>query len=365
MKLNHYFKLYFLILLSLLTIIYTKDEEIECNDNLKANSNDESNSEMPRTAIQVDQIILGSLSTNEIDENCISELYEVILSQDSDTIEFDLQGPLINIYINVGGSSILTKNNSDFILYNPGRDSILTLNKHDILTKVNNKGIIVHETGSLKNVKLLIGLSSDKKDSTEYMLYSLRIHQPINKKDYLDIIRITSDHKIICKPKKVQIDHKDSNICLFIVDYNTMYNPNSIILHGFSSNPAAKINLFGSFIDRNVYDLFDINNLTQSIPNEKNAEYNIKTDDVNYIYITKLSKNKYIYISFFSDSENDIILLNSIPLPVKQSAYKININSYSEQLILYTGNKLMLNFPGTEDISADIVVLSGEGEINW
>ena len=54
MKLNHYFKLYFLILLSLLTIIYTKDEEIECNDNLKANSNDESNSEMPRTAIQVD-----------------------------------------------------------------------------------------------------------------------------------------------------------------------------------------------------------------------------------------------------------------------------------------------------------------------
>ena len=285
MKVNHYFKLYFLILLSLLTIIYTKDEDIKCNDKLKGNSNDETNFEMPRTSIQVDQIILGSISTNDINENCISELYEVFLPQDSETIEFDLQSPLINIYINVGSSSVLTKNNSDFILYNPGRDSILTLNKNEILTKANDKGIILPEKDSLKNIKLLIGLSSDKKDSTEYMLYSLRIHQPINKNDYLDLIRITSDHKIICKPLKVEINHKESYRCLFIVDYNTMYNPNSIILHGFSSNPAAKVNLFGSFIDRDMYDLFDVNNLTQLMPNENNAEYNTKTDDVNYIYI--------------------------------------------------------------------------------
>ena len=130
-----------------------------------------------------------------MDEQYISQFYEIWLPHDSDTVELDWQSSLAALYINVGGKRPSTKS-ADFTLYPPGRDSLISINKKDILEKGKKRGVIAQDVNSLEDINLVIGVWTNKTDSVNDELYSLRVHQYIeNETEDLGIIEVNSDLK--------------------------------------------------------------------------------------------------------------------------------------------------------------------------
>ena len=58
---------------------------------VKVTSNKKTYTDIPKVIIQVDEFIVGSLDTTEMDDNYISEFYQVWLPHDSEVVEFDWQ----------------------------------------------------------------------------------------------------------------------------------------------------------------------------------------------------------------------------------------------------------------------------------
>lgn len=304
-----------------------------------------------------------------MDERYISEFYEVWLPHDSDTVEFDWQSSLAGLYIKLDGKRPTTTN-AHFVLYPPGRPSIISLTKKEILDKAKEVKAIDADVDSLQDLSLVIGVWTNKTDSLDNELYSLRVQQYIaNETEDLGIIEVNADQKVICKPKAYREGYSYSYRCLFMISYNsdaTIFAP--IYVYGFSSNPAAITNLFGSFIDRNVYNSYDIAEIKKSIPSIQNAEYNTYYEGVNYIYIKELPMKKYFFVNLYSDYPDDLILINSVPifnLIAEGAITQVYPNSYTEQLFSVQKGQLQMIFPGQEGISTTVEVISGEAEINW
>ena len=325
--------------------------------------------EIPKVVIQVNEFIVGSLDITKMDERYISEFYEVWLPHDSDTVEFDWQSSLAGLYIKLDGKRPTTTN-AHFVLYPPGRPSIISLTKKEILDKAKEVKAIDDDVDSLQDLSLVIGVWTNKTDSLDYELYSLRVQQYIaNETEDLGIIEVNADQKVICKPKSYREGYSYSYRCLFMISYNsdaTIFAP--IYVYGYSSNPAAITNLFGSFIDRNVYNSYDIPEIKKSIPSIQNAEYNTYYDGVNYIYIKELPMKKYFFVNLYSDYPDDLILINSVPifnLIAEGAITQVYPNSHTEQLFSVQKGQLQMIFPGQEGVSTTVEVISGEAEINW
>ena len=71
-------------------------------------------------------------------------------------------------------------------------------------------------------------------------------------------------------------------------------------IYGFSSNAAADVNLYGSFVDKDLYNAYDVDELKKLIPTSENAEYNTYYDDVKYIYVSTLQNNQTFFIKLYS-----------------------------------------------------------------
>ena len=325
--------------------------------------------EMPKVVIQVNEFIVGSLDITKMDERYISEFYEIWLPHDSDTVEFDWQSSLAGLYIKLDGKRPTTTN-AHFVLYPPGRPSVLSLTKAEIIQKYKEVNGIKDNITSIQDISLVIGVWTNKTDSVNYELYSLRVQQYIaNETEDLGIIEVNADQKVICKPKAYREGYSTSYRCLFMISYNsdaTIFAP--IYIYGFSTNPAATINLFGSFIDRDIYNSYDINEIKKSIPSIQNSEYNTYYDGVNYIYVKELPKQKYFFINLYSDYPDDLILINSVPifnLIAEGAITQVFPNSHTEQLFSIQKGHLQMIFPGQEGVATTIEVVSGEAEINW
>ena len=120
--------------------------------------------EIPKVVIQVNEFIVGSLDITKMDERYISEFYEVWLPHDSDTVEFDWQSSLAGLYIKLDGKRPTTTN-AHFVLYPPGRPSIISLTKKEILDKAKEVKAIDADVDSLQDLSLVIGVWTNKTDS--------------------------------------------------------------------------------------------------------------------------------------------------------------------------------------------------------
>jgi hypothetical protein len=219
--------------------------------------------DIPKVVIQVDEFVVGNV---EIAENeRIYEFYEIWFPHDSDYVEFDFQSSVAGLYVNLGGTRPTTKN-ADFKLLPSGEDTILLLKKQEILERAKSKKIKVPTDNSLQDLSLVIGVWTDKTDSIDSELYSLRVHQSYDvKQDSLDIIEINTDQKILCRP--VQLPTGEYR-CLFMVIYDN-YDIESftpLIAYGASLNHGALTYMYASFIDRNIYDEFSKSELSSKIP---------------------------------------------------------------------------------------------------
>ncbi len=326
--------------------------------------------EIPKLVIQVDEYIVGTLDVTEMDERYISEFYEIWLPHDSDTVEFDWQSSLAGLYISIGGTRPTTKN-ADFVLTPPGRASLISLEKNQILQVAKKKGVIEQDVNSLQDINMVIGVWTNKTDSINNELYSLRVHQNIaNEEEDLGIIEVNSDQKVICKPRSARDGYTTIYRCLFMISYISDESINSpLYIHGYSSDLSSNVDLFGSFIDREIYNSYEIAKIKEAIPTRQTAEYNTNFEDVKYIHIKKLYKDKYFFVNLYTDVQADLTLINSLPIidsNKEKTIFQVFPNSHTEQLFACGKEQLQIVFPGEDDsISTTIEVVSGEAEINW
>ena len=50
------------------------------------------------------------------------------------------------------------------------------------------------------------------------------------------------------------------------------------------------------------------------IPSQEKAEFNTDRKGTNYIYISELPQKKVLYVNLYSYLENDLALINSVPV---------------------------------------------------
>lgn len=320
--------------------------------------------DIPKVVLQVDEFIIGNIDIGQ-DEK-IYEFFEIWLPHDSDIVEFDWQSSVAGLYINLGGTRPTIKN-ADFKKLPPGKDSILNLTKIEILDKVKSKKIVIPYEDSLQDINLVIGIWTDKTDSINTELYSLRVHQPeLPNEDEIDIVIVNTDQKILCNPKEIS---SNEYRCLFMVKYDDIdVNMNTPLLaYSGSINHGALNYIYGKFIDRNIFDDYSKSELYSNIPTYETAELNSKKDGVEYIYISKLIKGKYMYINVITDKPDTIMIVTSMPVYnyISFDYFEFYPNSNTEQLLFIQGKTLRLAFPGTDSIMVNIVTLNGHAELSW
>ena len=330
----------------------------------RINPSNRAYTDIPKVVIQVDEFIIGNVKVSENER--ISQFYEVWLPHDDEAVIFDWQSSVAGLYINLGGTRPTTKN-ADFKLLPPGRDSILTLTKQQILDKAKEKKVDIPAAGSIQDVNLVIGIWTDKSDSIDTELYSLRIHQTNPEGvDKLDITEINTDQKILCKPTPRSDGYYR---CLFMIIYDDedvdLSTP--IFAYTESTSKGASNFIYADFVDRKIYNEYLESELTKAIPTYETASLNGRADGVDYIYVSKLEEQKYLYINVVTDEPEDVMIVTSMPVYnyLSFDLFEFNPNPNTEQLLACSGEQLRLVFPGTESVMVNIIALNGHAEVYW
>ena len=326
--------------------------------------NNKAYTDIPKVVIQVDEFVIGSVEVS-INER-ISHFYEVWLPHDSEVVEFDWQSSVAGLYINLGGNRPTTRN-AHFNLIPSGKDTILTLTKSSIIDKAKEMNIKLPNEKSLQDVSLVIGVWTDKTDSIDTELYSLRVHQPETGTNKLDIFPINTDQKIQCTPTAIS---SNEFRCLFVVLYDdedvTLFTP--LLAYGASTNNGALTYMFMNFIDRDIYDQYITKDLNSNIPTYQTTDvFNTKKAGVDFIFTSSLQKGKYAYINVMSDKSDPIFIVTNMPIYnyITYDLFEFYPNPTTDQLLAVPGERLRLSFPGTDSIMVNLVTLNGHAEVFW
>ena len=332
----------------------------------KITPNNKAYTDIPKVVIQVDEFVIGAveIASNER----IYEFYEVWLPHDSEVVEFDWQSSVAGLYINLGGTRPTTKN-AHFKLTSKGKDTILKLKKEDILNKAKSLDIKVPDKNSLQDINLVIGVWTDKTDSINTELYSLRVHQPESDPDNLEIIEVNTDQKIMCTPTVLSSSANEYR-CLFVVTYDdedvNMFTP--LLAYAGSTNNGALTYIYANFIERDMYDQFIKRDLSSNIPTYQTCEeFNTKKNGIDYIYTTLLKKGKYMFINVMTDKPEPIMIVTNMPVYnyISYDLFEFYPNPTTEQLLAVPGEQLRLSFPGFDSVMVNIVTLNGHAEVSW
>lgn len=323
--------------------------------------------DIPKVVIQTDEYIIGNVDISENER--IYQFYEIWLPHDSYKVEFDWQSSVAGLYVNVGGTRPTTKN-ADFKLLPPGSDSLFYLDKFEILDKAKAKKIKIPNENSLQDLNLVIGIWTDKTDSIDTELFSLRVH--LQNDDYeIDITEINTDQKYLCNPKFVT---DDQYRCLFMVTYDDedVELGMPLIVHASSLNQSAITYTYANFIERKIYDEFDQKALIKNTPTQQTSTFSTFKSNTDYIYTT-LSKDQsgdkkyYLFVNVISDKMDNIMIITSLPMynVISSSDYEFYPNPSSEQLLALSVDQLRLKFFTTSSLIVNIVTLGGEADVHW
>ena len=323
--------------------------------------------DIPVTTIQVDEFIIGNVKISNNVE--ISQFYKIWLPRDTYELYFDWQSELAGLYINVD-DSLPTAANADFILKPNGTDSILVLEKSQILDAIEKKKVPLPYEGSLEDVKLTIGIWTDKTDSVGTELYSLRVHEVNMEQSDLDIYEVNTDQKILCKPKSIGTG---KYYCLFMVTYDDqdVKQQSDLLVYATSTNKGDSTVMYANFISANIYNEFIADTLRGSIPNENSAAYDTINLDTNYFYIQlhKIqSKDQYLYVNVISFFPDDIMMVASMNCFDRTKEGNIQIfypKAKTEQIVQAKEDSLILDFSVDSSLIVNIENLGGEADLRW
>ena len=125
--------------------------------------------------------------------------------------------------------------------------------------------------------------------------------------------------------------------------------------------------MYARYIEKNIYDQYIVKELNNQIPRFLSSDFNSRTDGVDYIYISQLQKNKYIFINIMTNKPDPIMILTSMPTYdyLSNDIYKFYPNPFNEQLLFIQKERLRLYFPTANSILVNIITLNGQAEVYW
>ena len=201
--------------------------------------------------IQPEQYIVGSLTDKDkIKNKAMYEFYQLNIPFDAKTVEIDWQSDSATFLLNIGKERPSINNN--FKKLESRGDSVFVIKNEDIKKKLGS-------TPNITNAYLTIGVYSDVLESNNGNSYSFRVHFT---KD-LNIYRVDSDQKTLCKPEDIG---NNEYRCLFMVIYEEFDFIYDTMIYAKSQSLSASITMYGEFIENTLYDSFNENELSKSIP---------------------------------------------------------------------------------------------------
>ena len=323
--------------------------------------------EVQKVVIQVDEFIIGNVEVSKFNNKKISQVYEVWLPHDTSDIYFDFQSELAGLYINID-STIPNAENADFKFISKGIESIFVLEKSQIFDKAKEKKMKIPEDSSLEDWNFVIGIWTDKTDSADSELYSLRVHEPNLDTINLDIIEVNTDQKILCKPTYIG-DKKYRCLFMVIFDDQDILQKMDLLVFSRSMNKSDTTEISASFIEQHIYNEFTINELRANIPTYENAQYDSIRDDFNYLCfkLDESQKGKYLYVNVISLFPDDIMMVSSINSyeNIKPGWQLFYPSARTEQLIQIKEENLLLEFFSNTSLVVNIEDLGGEADLSW
>ena len=325
-----------------------------------------SSSNKPIATIQVEEFIIGNVDISKNEK--ISNFYQVWLPRDAHSIHFDWQSELAGLYISIDevNPSI---NNAHFTLLPNGTDSVLVISKQEIIAKAAEMKITLPYENSIEDVRLVIGVWTDKTDAADTELFSLRIHEVnLNYMD-LDIYEVSTDQKVLCKPAYIE---GGEYACLFMVMYDTQetLQQADLLIHASSTNKGDTAQIYANHIYSNIYTQFNVDSLRGNIPSYTNSKYNSVINDANYFYI-KLNyqlSDQYLFVNVITQTPDDIMLLasmNCYDISENNTIITFYPNPRTEQIIQMLNDTLRLDFFTNSSLIVNIENLGGEADVRW
>ena len=143
---------------------------------------------------------------------------------------------------------------------------------------------------------------------------------------------------MLCKTAKVNESYFR---CLFIINFNNISETNNnLIIYSNSQQNTIKSNIFADYINKDIYDNWNVDNLISNIPNLSSV-YNNYNQEIDFVNISNIDFSKYIYISVETYYETMVEIIsqilpfeNIIKFPLKNDIQLYNINKNSKNIYL-------------------------------
>ena len=298
-----------------------------------------------RIEIQPEEYVIGFLDKiDKIQSKEMYEYFEITIPYDADKVEFDWQSDAAILLVNVGNERpIYNKEKSHFIFDKSRSDTVFTITKEELKRKGN--------LDSIDKATLVLAAYTEVIDSIIGTVYSFKVHFSRS----LNIYKVNSDQKNLCKPERVGNEYR----CLYMITFNNIDYINDMMIYSRSQSKSAKVYMYGDFIENQIYDEFNIDELRNKIPNE-NSKYNTKREQIDFIFLTMASFKSHFYLKVFSDKDDIIELVTSFqtfdkelsPNPSTMQVFPIMHESY-----------LKLKFNTQKGLLINIVSIFGEAKL--
>ena len=166
---------------------------------------------------------------------------------------------------------------------------------------------------------------------------------------------------MLCKTEKVNESYFR---CLFIINFNNISETNNnLIIYSNSQQNTIKSNIFADYINKDIYDNWNVDNLISNIPNLSSV-YNNYNQEIDFVNIPNIDLSKYIYISVETNYETTVEIIsqilpfeNIIKYPLKNDIQLFNINKNSTNIYLD------FNDPALDYIYLSLTTLYGKASI--
>ena len=300
--------------------------------------------------INAEEYVIGSLYEKDDYRNeGVYDYYSLTCPYDASGIEIDWQSDTAVLLINAGGERPdIDRANFN---YTERRDTTIFISKRQII-EAYNSGQYIEQT--IQNMELIFGIYTKYFDSIDSTVYSFRAHfiQP-----ELNIYKVVSDQKVICKPDNLG---NNQYRCLFVIVYEDCQFLNDLVIYAKSYSAAAITNMYANYIDNEIYDSYNVEELKKNIPNE-NSDYNTKKEKSNFIFLNYGDFKKNVFVSVISDKSDNIELYTSmITFENKLSPNPSSAQVYSLDLSM---QKLEIDFITTKSLAINIISLYGQANI--
>ena len=297
-----------------------------------------------KVEILPDEFIIGSLYNSEhLKEEYITQNYSLICPYDAEAIEIDWQTNVVHLTAEINGFTGFYENNGQSII-------------------VISKTMIYGEDGkdnTLKDKELKLNVSTEYFETHDFSVYSFRVH--LRRKE-LNIHKAISDQKILCKPEKIETTDGLNYRCLLAVIYTDKDLFKDLMVYAKSQDPSSKVDMYGDFIEREMYNGYNYGELLENIP-QKGARFDTKATKTNFLFIKFGDFTKHIFISIVSNSEKDIEILTSF----KTFEVSLEPNPRSPQIYPMGVLKELfhINFLTKKSLDINLMSLHGEAEVSF